>query len=1530
MAANPLIAAKEDTTEWSTGISLVSSVTDLSDAISGGSWIEVGLGVVGLAAEAVSLVVDPLGTLAGYGVGWLIEHCQPLQDALDWIAGDPAQIEAYAKTWDNVAARIGEVGAAQNKAVTTDVTDWTGQTATAYKNAASNTTNLLTAANTAATAAASAIRLAGGVVAAVRETVRDLVAQTVGRLAVWAAELVFSVGLATPLVAVQATAYIAKTVATISKLFSKLAKTMAKLKPLLKQLKNSFGDIAKAFKKTPSKSGKNADTSTSPSNTTKADTPTTPSTTKTDTPTNPASTPETPSKTPDGGDTGSPKKTDPWSKDDQTQVANTDKSKLTNQDGADKPNLNKTEKQTTDCGDPVDAATGEFLLPETDIDLPGVLALVLTRRHRSSYRFGRWFGPSWAATLDMRVDVDQVGVKFVGPDGELWQFPHTAPDVPVTPVHKGIRATMVRTEAGGYHVYDPDRGLTWGFAPDPTLAGLDVQLGNYAISEITDRHRNRIRFHYSAEGAPTHVTHSGGYRVDIDTDAGRVIALTVTAAAADVEIASTEIASGPSAPTTSPSATKVREFGYTAGNLTSITNGVGAITHYRYDSAGRMLSWRDSRGTEMRNTYDFAGRVVKQVGTDNILSATFAYEDLPEFGRTRTHHTNSLGATTIFEFDTELCLRNVINPRGGTSITDYNEYRQPVRHVDAHTNTTIYVYNSDGDLILLRRPDQQSITLTYAAPKCPATITDVDGTTTTRTYDENTNLTSVTDADDVSTIFTYHPCGAPASITTSTGATTHIDVDPAGLPIRITEPDTAVTVVERDSFGRPVKVTDPLSNTSVHRYSGEGKLLSRTDPDGATQSWTYDGEANLLTHTNQIGGITRYTYDTFDLVATRETPDGAVTSYTHDTERHLTSVTNPLGDTWTYEYDTTGNVCTETDYNGSVTHADYDLLNRPTVITTPAGVQRRHTYDLLGHFVGVSTDTGEWITHTYTPTGHLASARNGVHTNTIHTVEFTHSPAGRLHAQQVDGRAITYDHDSHGRRIGYTTPAGASTTYEYNPTGQVAALITGGHRFDFTHDLLGRQNSWHTQGLGQHNTYSPAGHTLSRELARLDPRSSTPLQLLERDEYTWRSDGYITSHTTTNARHTRRRDYTLDTMGRITHITNPSGGLAEQYTYDSLSNLTTVDIPTSPAPPDPGPDPSSPELNPDPRFEYRNNLLIRAGRTRYHYDTAGRLIRKEKTRISRKPAIWHYRYNAFDQLIEVATAENGTWSYTYDAFGRRTSKSRHETDTRTEFAWDGVYLTEQSTFAHAKVETLTWTNHPTTHIPLTQSVDDQFWAIVTNLQGAPTHLADPTTGDITSSATAPLWGQTTWTGSETPHRFQGQHHDPETGLHYNHHRYYDPETGRYLTQDPLGLVPSPNPNTYPHNSTAWTDPLGLTPCRDEDGAYRFRSPNPDHPTDSRLDDFMTRTYDPMVDCSEIADLMLRRVDGEGSIIRYEPAPGTSLQTPENMGRILEGYVFHEVYTDGRYAYDPRLSQTPIPLGDYQSVMRSLNPGMSWR
>ncbi|MBO0802666.1 MAG: RHS repeat-associated core domain-containing protein, partial [Nocardiopsaceae bacterium] len=94
-----------------------------------------------------------------------------------------------------------------------------------------------------------------------------------------------------------------------------------------------------------------------------------------------------------------------------------------------------------------------------------------------------------------------------------------------------------------------------------------------------------------------------------------------------------------------------------------------------------------------------------------------------------------------------------------------------------------------------------------------------------------------------------------------------------------------------------------------------------------------------------------------------------------------------------------------------------------------------------------------------------------------------------------------------------------------------------------------------------------------------------------------------------------------------------------------------------------------------------------------------------------------------------------------------------------------------------------------------------------------------------------LWGTTAWltpatpatpgTGAPaapgtspaaTPLRFPGQYHDPETGLHYNNQRYYDPETGAYLTPDPLGLAPAPNPHAYVPNPHTAIDPLGLLKC----------------------------------------------------------------------------------------------------------------------
>ncbi|MGF0242267.1 RHS repeat-associated core domain-containing protein, partial [Rhodococcus sp. IEGM1300] len=99
--------------------------------------------------------------------------------------------------------------------------------------------------------------------------------------------------------------------------------------------------------------------------------------------------------------------------------------------------------------------------------------------------------------------------------------------------------------------------------------------------------------------------------------------------------------------------------------------------------------------------------------------------------------------------------------------------------------------------------------------------------------------------------------------------------------------------------------------------------------------------------------------------------------------------------------------------------------------------------------------------------------------------------------------------------------------------------------------------------------------------------------------------------------------------------------------------------------------------------------------------------------------------------------------------------------------------------------------------------------------GTPQELTDYS-GEIVWSAQYNAYGKITRLkhgGDEQlaqPLRFQGQYFDEETGLHYNRHRYYAPDTGRYLTPDPIKLAGGLNQYQYTPNPTGWVDPLGLS------------------------------------------------------------------------------------------------------------------------
>lgn len=112
------------------------------------------------------------------------------------------------------------------------------------------------------------------------------------------------------------------------------------------------------------------------------------------------------------------------------------RAKLEEADKWEQEAISKTGVETImpDVNDLVDVATGDVILAEIDVTLPGVLALVLERAHRSSFRAGRWFGRSWMSSLDQRLQVtgERICARFA--DGEIvtWISPGSAGDPPLS------------------------------------------------------------------------------------------------------------------------------------------------------------------------------------------------------------------------------------------------------------------------------------------------------------------------------------------------------------------------------------------------------------------------------------------------------------------------------------------------------------------------------------------------------------------------------------------------------------------------------------------------------------------------------------------------------------------------------------------------------------------------------------------------------------------------------------------------------------------------------------------------------------------------------------------------------------------------------------------------------------------------------------------------------------------------------------------------------------------------------------------
>jgi RHS repeat-associated protein len=1043
--------------------------------------------------------------------------------------------------------------------------------------------------------------------------------------------------------------------------------------------------------------------------------------------------------------------------------------------------------------DPIDVATGEMVMSDRDIFLPGILPLVVTRHYRTGSRSGRWFGPSWTSTLDQRLLLDDYGVRFAADDGMILHYPVPEPGAPVMPV-EGPRWPLHWSGTAGEPmvVEQPEIGQKLHFAPVQGAPGAEL-----LITSVTDRNSHSITFRYD-DGSPVEILHSGGYRIGITVREGHVSQLTLLS---------------------DPEQAVLMRYGYDQhGNLSEIYNFSGQPLTLSYDDQRRITGWTDRVGTRFSYTYDPQGRCIRTLGSDGYFASTFTYLEEPR----QTVYTDSLGYRTTFDLDEAYHVVRETDALGAVTLREWDRFDRLISTTDPIGRTTTYRYDASGNTQTIELPDGAVLSAEYNDMGQPVTITEPDGARWRHTYDAQGRLTAKENPVGAVTRFDYDDRGARRKVIDPTGAIRRIATDDTGLPTVITDPLGGVTTYTRDSFGNVVTITDPLGGQTRLAWRPDGRLISQTLPDGSTERWQHDAEGNLLVYTNAAGYATRYEPGPFSLPMALTQPDGSRLTYAYDTELRLTRVTNPQGLTWTYEYDAVGRVVRDQDFNGRTVTYRYDLAGQPLERVNGAGQSIRSQFNARGDLIRRSTDEDE-TQYTYDAAGRLLTA-----TNTDATITYRRDAMGAVLSETCNGRSLELSYDLLGRRTHRRPPGGPATVWEYDADSRLTALQTAGHAIQLHYDTAGRETERHLADAAILAQSWDSSHRLTEQLLTRSTHAATgPAQTIRRRTYGYRPDGVVTAIDDTLI---GPRSFDLDEAGRPTTATSRIE--RENYSYDSGGNLLTAHLSAGL--------PSEENTN----RSYDGLRIRRNGRTTYEHDQQGRIVRASRRLLSGGTRSWHYTWDALDQLTDVITPDGRHWHYVYDPHGRRIAKQLLTDDgtvtEHTDFVWEGTRLAEQTHHrVGAQPSTTTWHWRPGEHTPLAQtqrvgptphddqeSVDTAFYSIVTDLIGTPTELIDEE-GRVAWSHRTTVWGvpvQPSEDAAYCPLRFPGQYYDDETGLAYNVRRYYDSDNARYLSPDPLGLDPAPNNYAYVSNPFSLSDPLGLAACTDLGGWYSRLQP----------------------------------------------------------------------------------------------------------
>lgn len=229
------------------GTFLLYDINATAQALKNHEWASLALIGVADTLDTAATISDPLGSLFAAGIGWVIDHFDPLKSWLDDLTGDAGAVDAFSGQWEGVAGKVETCVGELRARVHADLTDMEGDAIASYTAFIERLSKALEGVKEGADGMAGALRFASTLVEAVHGIVRDAIAQICGAALSWAAEEVFSLGLASGWVAEQVSTRVAAVSTRIGNTIRELISSCKALEALVNKLDSSVGAVRSAL-----------------------------------------------------------------------------------------------------------------------------------------------------------------------------------------------------------------------------------------------------------------------------------------------------------------------------------------------------------------------------------------------------------------------------------------------------------------------------------------------------------------------------------------------------------------------------------------------------------------------------------------------------------------------------------------------------------------------------------------------------------------------------------------------------------------------------------------------------------------------------------------------------------------------------------------------------------------------------------------------------------------------------------------------------------------------------------------------------------------------------------------------------------------------------------------------------------------------------------------------------------------------------------------------------------------------------------